>query len=227
MMFNDFVQVKNNILQDEMYYKNTLVLSYKIEYPQFISVSFQKALIRINEIYKMKALAYQNYCRKNLYNQAVALYEDSVANGFPIRAFDSVVAYEVTYNMDCTLSLYFDKYEFMGGAHGNTIRSSDTWNLQNGRRIMLSQMFARSVHYKAYIMQEINNQIAKTIANGENIYFEDYEKNVAEYFNPESFYLTQAGVIIYYQQYEIAPYSTGIPEFTIPYTKGIVRHPRC
>ncbi|MFR3751201.1 MAG: RsiV family protein [Enterocloster sp.] len=35
-------------------------------------------------------------------------------------------------------------------------------------------------------------------------------------FNQNQFFLRPGYIVIYYQQYEIAPYATGIPEFSIP-----------
>jgi hypothetical protein len=221
----DKVQVKNNIIEDKMYYKKELVLSYKIEYPSFSSDPFQTN--RLNHFYKMNALAFEQYCRQKLFRLAVKEYEYSVANGFPIRAYDAVLAYKITYNAHCTLSLYFDRYEYTGGAHGSTTRYSDTWDLQNNRRIPLRQLFSRSIHYVHYIIKSIITQIEQQIKSGNDIYFDDYENNVRKYFNPNKFYLTQQGVVIYFQQYEIAPYAAGIVEFTIPYSDPYVVKPSC
>ncbi|RPF49105.1 uncharacterized protein DUF3298 [Hydrogenoanaerobacterium saccharovorans] len=226
-MFYDSVLIKSITIQRKMYYKENLLLSYKIEYPQFVSAKFQSAVIRMNVHYKRKALEFQKYCENKLFKMAVEQYEYSVENGFPVRAFEAILNYTVTYNHDCTVSMYFQQYEYTGGAHGNTIQYSDTWNLQDARRMKLWQFFSRSVNYRHYILTQINLQIAKQIANGENIYFDNYEQNVANYFNQESFYLTPKGVVVYFQQYEIAPYASGIPEFTIPYLKGVVLRPRC
>ena len=33
----------------------------------------------------------------------------------------------------------------------------------------------------------------------------------------QAYYLNRDGIIVYFQQYEIAPYSSGIREFKIPY----------
>lgn len=55
------------------------------------------------------------------------------------------------------------------------------------------------------------------MAENPGVYFDDYRKLIAQYFNEEQYYLTPQGVAIYYQQYEIAPYSTGIVVFTVPY----------
>ena len=49
------------------------------------------------------------------------------------------------------------------------------------------------------------------------MYFDDYQDLIKKNFNPQSFYLTPNGLVIYYQQYEVGPYAAGIIEFTIPY----------
>lgn len=226
MMIHDMVFVKNRTLEADMYYKNALVLEYKIQYPWFVSSHFYSYLIRINGYYATKATIFERYCKRDLYKSAEQLYEDSIQNEFPFHAFDAILDYTITYNQDCALSLYFDQYEYTGGAHGNTIRRSDTWNLQTSCPYMLSHLFTPSVPYKKYITSAINYQISNQIANGNNIYFDDYEKNVSDYFDPRNFYLAENGIVIYYQQYQIAPYSSGIPEFTIPYSNMVIR-PKC
>ena len=51
-------------------------------------------------------------------------------------------------------------------------------------------------------------------------YFDDYAKLIQNTFNPDSFYLFPGGVVIYFQQYDIAPYATGLPEFVLPVPPG-------
>lgn len=224
-MKNDSIQFENNTIQDNMYYKKELLLSYMIQYPSFLSDRFQTNAI--NRYYKIKALAFEQYCRQRLFKLAVKEYEYSIENGFPVRAFDAVLAYTITYNDNCTLSLYFDQYEYTGGAHGSTLRYSDTWHLKNSRLIKLRQMFSSDLNYRGYIIKAINAQIAEQIESGNDIYFDDYQKNVKKYFNKNSFYLTEKGIVIYFQQYEIAPYVAGIVGFTIPYSDENVLKPSC
>ena len=116
-----------------------------------------------------------------------------------------IINYTITYNQDCTLSLYYDRYEFLGGAHGNTLRCSDTWHIPTGCRIMLWQLFPRSVNSRAYVIRRVNQQIAAQIQAGDNDYFDDYTANVAKHFDPDSFYAAPHGLVVYFQQYEIAP----------------------
>ena len=44
---------------------------------------------------------------------------------------------------------------------------------------------------------------------------------IREHFNPQSYFLEPRSIVIYYQQYDIAPYATGIPEFRLPYPENI------
>lgn len=213
--------VKTRTLSADMYYKNTLVLKYKINYPWFEPA--ESAVVKINQHYAAKAIAYQQYCEMSLFKSAAEEYDYSRKNGYPVRMFEAVVVFNVTYNIDCTLSLYFDRYEFTGGAHGMTLRYSDTWDIRDARRIGLEEIFPG---YKTQVEGIIAGDIAAQIEAGSGAYFEDYQKNVAEYFNPENFYLSAEGLVVYFQLYDIAPYASGIPEFTIPYSQAVIK-PSC
>lgn len=224
---NYIIKVYEKVLSKEMYYKNTLILSYTIQYPEFISDKFKNTLHQMNKYYENEAIKYQNYCEQTLFQAAVKEYEYSVANGFPVRAFEAISVYAITLNSNCAISLYFDRYEFTGGAHGSTFRSSDTWYLKLGRRITLHELFPKNKNHEIEITKEINRQIEEQISNGNNIYFEDYKLLVVQNFNNSNFYLNPNSFAIFYQQYDIAPYASGIPVFKIPYkTVGAVP-PHC
>ena len=217
------VHIKNRVLSADMYYKNTLVLKYIINYPWLESTEFFQQAVKINQHYATKSIAYQQYCELSLYQSAAEEYDNSVKNGYPVRVFEANADYVLTYNRNCALSMYFDSYEFTGGAHGSTVRYSDTWNLKDARRMSLAEIYPS---YKDHITDEISSIISAQIAGGNKTYFDNYNENVAQYFNPESFYINYRGVVVYFQQYEIAPYSSGLPEFTIPYSNN-VRRPKC
>ena len=79
-----------------------------------------------------------------------------------------------------------------------------------------------------FVTDVIVEQIDQEAKLGEEVfpYFENYSALVKENFNPKSFYLEDRGVIIYFQTYEIAPYSSGIREFLLPYGIGGAIRPR-
>lgn len=212
------VIVNNRVFQDELKYNGEVVLKYRIDYPQFISVHYQKSLDIINKFYLKKALNLKRYYIKELCKLAVEDYKYSKQNNLPIKIYEGVARYKITYNMDCIISLFYDEYVYSGGAHGNTQRTSDTWNLRQNRRVKLNEFFQCDLNPKEYILNIVKEGILKEPI----IYFDDYEKLIDENFNPQSFYCTQKGLVIYYQQYDIAPYSSGIRKFLIPYNDCVI-----
>lgn len=217
-MADSLVAVNTVALEENLDYNGEILLHYKIEYPEFKSPHYQMTLAYINRYYAVTAREYQRYIKTELFNMAVEQYKDSIEHGFPVRVFEALQVFEMTYNSACVLSLYVDRYTYTGGAHGNTIRSSQTWNLQKGYMIKLGQLFRCRIVPKAYILARVTEQIQEN----PEIYFEDYPKLIDENFNENSFYCTPDGLVVYYQQYDIAPYSTGIPEFLIPYTGCVI-----
>lgn len=221
------VVVREKVIQQDMYYKNHIILKYTIKYPHFISSYAQTFLDKLNAFYRTRAVMYERSNIMNLYQMAMVEYEYSVANDFPIRQFEAYVDYEVTYNRNCALSLYFDQYEYAGGAHGLTIRSSDSWNIQKSKKIELADLFPVKNHLKEQLAGIIIARIDEGNQKEESIYFEDYAKLVRDTFKINNFYLTPEGLVIYFQEYDIAPYSSGLPTFVIPYSPGGPIVPKC
>ncbi len=221
------VIVREKALQQDMYYKNNNIMRYTIKYPCFISDTYQTLVNKLNSLYRTKAVMYERSNIMNLYQMAMVEYEYSVMNNYPIRQFEAYVDFFVTDNQNCILSLYFDQYEYAGGAHGLTVRYSDTWNLPKSKKMELGDFFPGRSNYRSYVMQSIIKQIENEIANGNNMFFEDYENLVRENFKSNNFYLTKEGIVIYFQQYDIAPYAAGLPTFLIPYGPGSAVMPKC
>ncbi len=207
-------------------YDNKTMLTLSINYPQIILRHNRPVQDNINRHIQAQVNDYYNYVANDLYQQAVAYYKDTQKSGFPFHNYDAVLQYEITYNQRCHFSLYRDRYEFTGGAHGNTVRASDSWNLIDGRIIPLSSLFSPGQNYQVFLIEQMIKQADSQIQQNPGIYFEDYRSLIAKYFNEESYYLTPSGVAVYYQQYEIAPYATGIVVFTIPYNT-LQWHPSC
>jgi hypothetical protein len=84
--------------------------------------------------------------------------------------------------------------------------------------IPLCAYFDSKTNYKELLINLIQMQAEENYIANLGIYFENYKDLIAENFNPQSYFLTEKSISIYYQQYEIAPYSTGIVVFEIPYS---------
>lgn len=118
----------------------------------------------------------------------------------------------VVENKSCPyLSFYVDYYQFTGGAHGNTVRKTYNYDLNKQQELLLKNLFKEGYQYKDVINKEISNQINKN----KDYYFTD-ENGFKGITENQPFTFNNKGVTIYFQQYDIAPYVTGIPSFFIP-----------
>lgn len=209
---------------ENLTYNGVEVLSFKIIYPE--TAQNNRAEARINEVITSQIKGYYNKAKRELYRDAVNGYIDAQKNGFPFNEYNMTVEYTVTYNRNCALSFYRDAYTYTGGAHGSTLRLSDTFSLLSGRKLRLGDFFKNKEHWEFTVLSAILKQADET-QSASQIYFENYRELILKYFNPESFYLTPNGIAIYYQQYDIAPYSTGIPVFVLPYAEIGAAEPSC
>lgn len=213
-MYSDDAYITMKEFKRDFYYDDTLIISFSSSYPQ-VRLRHKKTEKRINNRYLLNVKSFLRYSESVLYPMAVEQYKDALKNDFPFRTFSAVLNYTVTFNHDGLLSLYGDRYEYTGGAHGITKRGSDTWELKKGAVLPLSNFFPQRPDYEEYIIAQIIKQANADMQENPYIYFENYQELIKKNFNKQNYYLTQKGIVIYYQQYEIAPYATGIPEFTV------------
>lgn len=198
-------------------FNNTTVLLLELE--NFL-IETQNKIVenKINLKLEMQANNFVKNAITELYPLAVKDFLSAESNTYPFNPYASMLKYYIPYNQNCHLSTYRDNYVFTGGAHGTTQRLANTYNLQTGNSVPLSSFFNRGTNYKRLLLAEIQKQATKNMQQNPNIYFDDYINLINTTFNEESFYLTKNGLVIYYGQYDIAPYVTGIVEFTIPYS---------
>lgn len=208
-------EIKMNTVEKELYYQGEVIVRYRIEYPEIIN-SYNKEGVQIfNHENRKMALDLKEYAEGELYEQAKQMYEYNKKNGYPIMIYELIRECTITYHQEQLISLYCDEYIFEGGAHGNTLRKSQNWNLEIAREIPLQAFSKGNPYYLIDILKQINNEIAKQIEKGTGNYFPDYCQLVLETFRLENYYLTPKGIVIFFQQYDIAPYSSGIPTFLV------------
>ena len=206
-------KIINRILQKEMKYENTVVLKYHIEYSEIVMDWQQNrnGIKKFNDYNLKMALQTQQKAENELYKEAIELYKYNKENGYPQMMYELYREYQITLNQENAVSMYIDEYIFSGGAHGTTTRTSQTWNLMLGKMVELYELYPNEPYFLLDILRKINREISENI----EIYFADPYPLVVEYFNPDSYYIDNGKVVIYFQQYDIAPYSSGIIEFTL------------
>jgi len=130
----------------------------------------------------------------------------------PFHPFELSSIFNLTLNRQAVLSLYTDTYEYTGGAHGGTERQGYTVDLVSGQRLAVADLFSPGFEYQNRINQEIRSQMS---AHPDN-YFPNAASEFKGISPGQGYYLAGDQLIIFFPQYEIAPYASGIPTFTIP-----------
>lgn len=197
---------------EELTYEDIPMVSSDFRYP-VVSSDNNKADKRVNSYYKRIAKTLRRRARVDLLPSAVDEWRFAVENSYPFRPFETVMKYTVTNNDRDILSLYYDDYEYMGGAHGLTKRFGDTWRTSSGWFVELADFFAPGANYKRILTDNAVRQATEQTTAGTHQYFEQYPKLIKKYFNRTKFYILPESIAIFYDQYAIAPGFEGIPVF--------------
>jgi len=200
-------QLKNDFECDGI-----VLLKATFDYP-IVSGTTNRAARRINGYYKQIASTLMKRARSELLPAAIDEYKYATENGYPFRPYETVMKFTVSYNDQDILSLYYDVYDYMGGAHGSTRRFGDTWRSSTGWFLCLTDFFPRGTNVRRLLTDNAIYIAQKQQAEGTHSYYDDYPKLIRRHFNRSKFYIVPEGVAIFYDQYAIGPYVEGIPVF--------------
>lgn len=162
----------------------------KVYYPTIYNLDNEQAQFKINNaIVKLlnKMLVDQNYYSKDLV--------ELIAN------------FEIKNNQRGILSLNLIVYSFTGGAHGMTTVKSLTFDTKTGKQFSLHELFKPNSPY----IKDLSTIIAKDIKKWNTVVIEPFK----EIQPNQDFYIADTSLVIYFQLYELAPYSSGFPYFPI------------
>lgn len=207
--------IKSQVLKHTFHYRRIPMVSIDLSIPHIAGNDL--AASRFNMYYRQRARASFNHARSRLYPQAVKQYQYAMSQGFPFHSFELVQVFEPSYCRKPIVSLYYDQYEYTGGAHGNTIREGNTWDMGRGALLRLSDLFREGYDYRKIIISTIEGEAQRRQATGQVQYLDHLSENIVKFYDDRNYYLSEAGIVIFYPLYTIAPYVAGIQTFTIPW----------
>lgn len=199
--------ITNNIeINDKTVEENTEKYEVKVKYPSIKGGN--QVYKNINKIIEDFTLIWISDI-KLLGEEYSKKYEEA---GREMPKMEAYSLYEV-FDTEELISVPMTYYQYTGGAHGLTTKISYNYELKTGEEIKLNNLFKDGFNYKDIIDKIIKDDIAKE----PSLYFNNGAmfKGVN---GEQAYYLSRDGIIIYFQQYEIAPYSSGIREFKISYS---------
>jgi hypothetical protein len=183
-----------------------------VKYPVISGLEDKAIEAKLNDMFKNAALNFN----KSIESDAKVDYEYSKKDkNITFRKYEVQTDFKVRYNKNNVLSITALYYQYTGGAHGGTNQVGYNINLKTGELMLLSDIFDKGFNYKDVIVNEILDSMKK----GDKMFFNEGVNVVKAMDDKRSYYIEDGNVVVYYGQYEIAPYAAGIPEFKIPFSK--------
>ncbi len=128
--------------------------------------------------------------------------------GYPSENIQEMIGtFEIKTNERGVLSLSLLNYAFTGGAHGNTLQQSLTFDADTGRRYPLSELFKPGSNYE----KTLNKLIQAQIKARKLPLLGDYPGITPD----QDFYIADKSLVVYFPLYAIVPYAWGFPYFPI------------
>jgi len=157
----------------------------------------------------MKQVYFENYLYTN-----EGIYKETMASSFN---WQSLKFLHILMNGSHVLSFYIDHYAFTGGAHGLQTREYTVVNLWTGREVSLKDIFKENseTQLSSILSDKIHekNHLPTTQSLKDAGFFNDTVKPT------DNFYVTRQGIGFFYNQYDIAPYTSGSIDVFIPFNE--------
>ncbi|MCR8644920.1 stalk domain-containing protein [Paenibacillus sp. N1-5-1-14] len=193
--------------------EKTETLEVNLQIPVVSGMKDKKYQDQLNDIIERTAMRGLEDIKK----QATADFAEFKKEGIKVQpyTFDSI--YEVKADGNAAdnniLSLRLVTSEYTGGAHGNP--RVDTYNVLNADEAKLVELQdLLGANYKQTVDAHIKAEIAKAPDN----YFAG-DMGFKGISDTQLFFVNKGDAVITFNVYEIAPYSSGTPEFRIPIAK--------
>lgn len=183
-------------------------LESTIKLPVFSGENNKELLNEINTLIEKDALK----IKEEMSQMAENDFKDAKKANIELNKYELLVDYEVhTVNNDI-ISVTVLNYQYTGGAHGISVKVPYNFDLTTGKEIALGDFFKEGSDYKKIINEEIQKQIKED----PDKFFPDEVEVFSGISDEQSFFIKDGKLVIYFGQYEIAPYAAGIIEFEIP-----------
>ena len=135
-----------------------------------------------------------------------------------LHPMEAELTYQVTYNEGGLWSLYTQSRE----AGAPAVRRGDTWDLATGYPVALSAFFPAKTPWKRHLLALAASELERRETAGVIRLREDWRRQLRRKFNPNHFYLTAEGIVLFYPVYTLSP-SSIIPTILLPYGDTLLR----
>jgi len=183
-----------------------------LQYPQIEGLNEKNVQDKINSILREAAENARDEGQRN-----ADYFEEGIdLSAISPNKHEVYFNYRMKYNQNGLLSLVLFNYQYTGGAHGITVQSSYTFDLKTGEEYKLEDLMQADVDYVAFISNIVKQKIDERIRAG--LLPEYLLAPFTAIREDQDYYLSNNGVVVYFQQYEYFPYAAGIQEFAVDFS---------
>ena len=148
---------------------------------------------------------------KNGFAELQKLYPDETAK------WEAKITGTVSYEDKKILTLALNSYLFTGGAHGYTTRRFLNFNKRKGSEIENWELFKDHKHFEHFA--ETKFRIQEDIPQDDAINSTGFMFEQDAFYLPENIGFTQEGLVLLYNQYEVASYADGAIQLILPFNE--------
>ena len=130
-------------------------------------------------------------------------------------AWEATIDATISFENSKVLSIKIDSYLFTGGAHGYTATQFLNFDKDKGEEIDTQAFFEDLTAFKSFAEARFRKQ--EKIPETESINSTGFMFEQDSFYLPENIGLTPKGILLLYNQYEVASYADGQIEVLIPY----------
>ncbi len=226
----DFSRVETDEFVDKG--SDELVFAQSICVPEIVSAGSDEAAEKINldiayqyELFDEGADTIRNAALSIADEKAAAELEAAEASdkpeGLEFQTFMYVETAELSRGDVGVISLSYDVYTYSGGAHGYVSRTSASYDASTGEKLTLEsisdepELLEQLVY--GYILNISAGEKYKNEA-GESIFFNpDLTESISDLIGSGNWFFSSEGLVFFANPYELAAFSYGRIEFTVPY----------
>ena len=137
--------------------------------------------------------------------------------GENFRPWAMEMTFEVLRNDGTVLSILRQLYENRNGAHPSLVFFAETYGVESQGRLLLANLFTVSEdEYLARLRDMIVAQMDRNETENGVYYFDFARDQLLSLLDPMDFALTEDSLLIFFDEYALAPYAAGLQHFYLP-----------
>lgn len=206
----EHIEITDITVNEKHTFSNGGTVTLSIQAPKLVSETYGENADVFNSI-----IATEIESLKNIYAKEIATDDTSDFLGESNNRFSYSMTYEVKKSSDAVVSVLLSTHTYTGGAHGHSVYKAVNFDLNSAMSIDMQYVTGVPADdYVPFIMEYILEKMKK---EPEGTYFSTEDDVLDSVFDEKQFFITESGITVFFQEYDIAAYSSGVQLFEIPY----------